>query len=161
PARLGEPDGPLLPPRRDGGQVSALLLLGAVDAHRLAAGERGNPPHPGQAGQRAGQLPGQNHLGHDVAALAAVLLSDADGVEAGVGELAEQLVRERVLVLLQVPRPRLGQLPVDEVADALAEELLLLAVPEIHRAPVIRPHRADNLPNDGYNPISRWPPSRR
>src|SRR5512135_580996 len=27
--------------------------------------------------------------------------------------------------------------PVDEVADALAEELLLLAEPEIHRAPVI------------------------
>ena len=58
--------------------------------------------------------------GHDVvAALGAVLLADPDGVEAGVGELAEQLVRERVLVLLQVPRPRLGQLPVDEVGPSM------------------------------------------
>src|SRR5208283_3786832 len=55
-------------------QEALLLRLGAIDADRLAAGEGGQPPAPAQTAKGAGGLAGENHLGVDLAALAAVLL---------------------------------------------------------------------------------------
>ena len=80
---LGEADRETRLAFGDRRQEPLLLLIAAVQTNRLGAGERGQPPHPGQPGQRSGQTARQQHLHEDVAALAAVLLRHRDAVEAG------------------------------------------------------------------------------
>ena len=80
---LGEADREAQLALGDPRQQPLLLLVGAVEADRLRARERRDAPHPAEAAERAAQLARQDHLGHDVAALAAVLLGDAEAVIAG------------------------------------------------------------------------------
>ena len=90
--------------RRRSRAGALLLLLGAVEADRLAAGERGDAPHPGQAGRATATAPRQDHLGHDVAALAAVLLGQRRCPWNPASEnLSHSVERELVLV---APRAR-------------------------------------------------------
>jgi hypothetical protein len=103
-----------------------LLLLAAVDADRLAAGEGGQAPDPGEAAERARELAAENHLGDDVAALAAVFLGDADAVEARLGELVPQREGILVLVALELARPALGHLGVDPAPHRVAKGAMFL-----------------------------------
>ena len=96
-ARLGEADREARLALDDRGRKRSFCSSRAVEPDRLRAGERGQPPDPGQPGERAREPAGEQHLHEDVAALAAVLLGDRDPVEAGLGELVPQL--ERILVL--------------------------------------------------------------
>ena len=75
-ARLGEADRVAELAARRRRQEFLLLLVGAVEADALRAGERRDPPDPGEPAERAGELPRQEHLHDDVAALAA----DSSGI---------------------------------------------------------------------------------
>jgi len=115
------------------GQEALLLLLVAVEADRLRAGEGVDPPGPGQAGQGPGQFARQDHLGDDITAGPAVLLIDADRVEARLRHLVEKLERVVELVLLHLQRNALGALALDPIVHHLAELLLLVGEGEVHR----------------------------
>ena len=97
----------------------------------FAARERRDPPDPGEPAERARELPRQQHLHDDVAALAAVLLGDPDPVVAGRGQLLPQVERVLVLAPLGLAGPVLRALPVDPGAGLAAKQLELLGQLEV------------------------------
>ena len=101
---LSETNRPLVLAGADLWDVPLLLLLGAVQSHRLTAGERCNPPDPGQSGEVARELARQNHLRDDVATLPAVLLGNPDTVETRGAKLVPELEGEVGLMFLPLQR---------------------------------------------------------
>ena len=71
---------------------------------RLRACERCEAPDPAQPAERAAELSREHHLRDDVAALAAVLLGNAQAVVSGLGELVPELERVIMLLALQLAR---------------------------------------------------------
>jgi len=96
-------------------------------------------PPAGSVIARAGQFLAHDRLVQQVAALPAVLLGDADPVEAGLGDPAGQVLGE-LLRRLEPACHVLRALPLGEVADRLPQLLLLLGELEAesrHRLPPI------------------------
>ena len=111
--------------RQLGDQLLADVLLGeGVDG--LGA-ERGDTEDPGEPGEGAGQLAGQDHLREHVTPGPAEFFGEADGVEAGRRHLVPQLERVLELLHLDVAGGVLGALLVDPGAHRLGEEFLFLA----------------------------------
>jgi hypothetical protein len=129
---LGHRDGELELAPCDPRKEFLLLLVGAEQAHGLAAGEGRQSPHPGQPGQRSGELSGHDHLRDDVAALPAVFLRDPDTVQPGLAEVVPELERVLVLAGLELQRAFLGVVALHPVPDTGTEQLLLFGEAEVH-----------------------------
>ena len=129
-ARLGERDRGAPLPRRELRQVALLLLLGAVAGdhpagHRVAAEDAGDA-HPAARDLLEGQ-----RERHGVRLEPAVGLGHGEPEEPEPAHALDDLGRVAALVL-PVARDR-HDLAVDERAQGVAEEPLLVAQPEVHQ----------------------------
>ena len=124
--RLGESDRDAALSGGDQRQKFVLLRLRAIDADRLSARERSQTPGPQQAAEGSRELPREQHLNDDVAALAAIFLIDPDAVKAGRRQLVPELERIVLFAPFQFPRPALGRFCIDPAADRIAEGQLFL-----------------------------------
>src|SRR5690606_12290396 len=88
--------------------------------------------YPEQAAGGAGELPGEDHLHHHVAAKATPLLRDADAEEALLGDLVPQGEGIVFLVLFQFPHPVLRALGIHPAANDIAARALVVGQCSMH-----------------------------